>query len=210
MRTHIMPLGLFVSFCASIAQAGLLDPVSISRYVDATGIKQTATGTEPFSGMVNLPDGRASAMQQSTITADTIAISGSASSSGDVDSYAWAASRLREEFVLTDRSPYRFSAEWNMNDDAAEDLGFYLSGPSGDLFRGFRSGSGTWTSRGYLDPGQYAFGVAGSVGAGKDHWSSPSMSFSATFSLTPEPATLALAALGALALVRRRRAAAQH
>jgi len=210
MRTYILPLGLFTLSCASVAQGGLLEPISIDRHVRAlrgSEILQYGTGVDPFSATVTSPDGLCTASQNSTITVDTISITGSASGYGTASLGSLAGSYLQEKFILMSRIPYRFSLEWSMNNDESSMVSVHLTGPSGDIFREFRDyGNGTWTSRGYLDPGQYDYYVNGGTSAYPDYgWTWPSMSFSAEFSLTPEPATLALAALGALALMRRPR-----
>ena len=219
MRAYAIRVGLLVVnlACASASQAGLLEPLSINRYVEAfrypSDVVQTATGVDPFSATVSTPGGLATATQNSTVTADTISISGSAAAYGDPDLGSSATSYFREQFTLTLRTPYQFSSEWNTGSYVGQNVHFYLSTASETVFEQYtaRTGTWTWATGGYLDPGQYTYRVTAFADAYPMSGSSwPSMSFSATFSLTPEPATLALAGLGALSLVRRRRAAAQH
>ncbi len=209
MNAYTRILALCILVCGSAAQATLLEPDDIGRYVTVRGggpqIWQPATGVDPFSATLTSANGLATATQNSTITVDTISISGSASASGDDDNIAAAGSYLQEQFTLTSQTPYRFSTDYINNGEVSSHLTVYLTWASGDIFRQFFYDDGTWASSGYLEPGQYTIGVGGTAGAEDFYWSSPSMSFSATFSLTPEPATGALLGIGALGLLRRPR-----
>ncbi len=202
-----------ILFSTSIAQGGFLDPIDISRKVYASQwpgpetVKEYGTGIDPFSATVSTPGGGASATQNSTITAEAISINASASAySGATREAGWL---LLEQFALTSWTPYVISFGWSMNDSDLALTNSYvrLDGPSGIVFLEYRfSGDGTWTSRGYLEPGQYEYWVDG--GARVEDYgppSHPTVDFWAEFSLTPEPATAALLGVGALGLVRRRR-----
>ncbi len=210
MRIHrtVCSVWFLLIAWSSIAQAGLLEPVYIYRsataYSPPTELSQYGTGVDPFSATVAYAG--ASATQDSTITADTITISGSAAGSSWVYGYSEGTVLFREKFSLASPTPYRFSFAWDMNPDAWSNALAWLEGPSGIVFRQNEHGSGTWSIQGFLEPGQYDFNVTfASSGSGQLEPSSPMVSVSATLSLTPEPATAALLGLGALGLLRRRR-----
>ncbi len=123
----------------------------------------------------------------------------------------FATFRKKTETKIPDTFSASFSAsvEWSMNADESSSLDVWLADTIAHqniFWPQALTGIGTWSSSGYLDPGQYAFGANGHTSAyPMSGWEWPSMTFSATFSLTSEPATLALAALGTFGLVRRRR-----
>ena len=165
MRMHAW-LGISVVvplICASVAQGSLLEPVYIERYVEAfrwpDNPIQYGTGVAPFSAAVSTPGGLATATQNSTITADTVSITGSASAYGDSDLGSFAGLLFKEKFIITSRTPYRFSSEWNMGGYPGQGVHFYLSSTSDTIFEqyGDRTGNWTWATGGYLDPGQYTF-----------------------------------------------------
>ncbi len=210
MRDHLTPVVLFAFTMSSVpvATAGLINPTyllrSVSAYKSPNEVEQESTDLGPFSASVSIP-GYAFAAQDSTITADTIAITGSASSYGNDYQVAQGTSSLREQFVLESSVPFRFSFEWDINGEVQSSAVVYLKGPSGDIFRQIQhSGSGTWSAAGYLEPGEYDFGASGGTSTDvPSGFSNPTVDFSATFSLTPEPATAALLGFGALGLLRR-------
>lgn len=205
-----------IAVCGSFAQAGFVNPVSIDRHVVARRwpdeVRRDGIGVVPFTATVTTPDGLATASQNSTINEDTISISGSASGYGDSDIGCTAVSVLRESFILTSRTPYRFSIQWVFEceeyDSPGLEFRLHKTPYTGFIFKGnygqpFQNSS--WSSAGYLEPGQYVYHVQGSVfvyGGGGPAY--PRMTFSATFSLIPEPATATLFALGGLGLIRRR------
>lgn len=224
-----LALSLLIPSACSVAQASLLEPDAISRYVYAyensnylpSGTdRKDGVGVSPFSARAVI--GYASAKQTSTITETKVLVSGSTYAYGDYEEgnefihSTWTTghtySYFYETFTIPASMSYDVSFSWSIPEsDYITQTGLYLKGPGGTIFQnnkddGNYGDPGAWSQSGTLIPGQYELSISSYSFAYDNWWGGmvPHNSFSVELTLTPEPMTAMSFGLAAAFICRRK------
>jgi hypothetical protein len=212
----VLAVGVFVSACTTAVFA---DPIQLQSSRDILGhvsftfvdglnfvdfFNQEVADLGPFSTHRTAGDALAfvEASQNTTVTTDRFAGSGTASAHATGPFFGFdvnrAQSELAVQFTLSRTLPYRFTGVLSAADD-----GFAFAGLDGEFFDGSRPQTTLRVEHsGVLMPGQYRF-FTNAWATGGDLTYSGEASFNVDFALgsaaTPEPPTLLLLAIGSIA-----------